>query len=135
MTTIYNDTVIDKNTDLKYNLENTGGYMRINSIQPTNLCYNKLQNTQKTQRQFAKLNQNEPPETSSPTFKGSGNGFLIGLGTGLIGGLAAFGTLAITGGLALPALIGGYAVVATGFGGGILGDKIEDKLCKTEDKK
>ena len=75
-----------------------------------------------------KSNQPEKPQVEAPAFKGGGTGGLLGLGAGLVTGLIIIGGAAITGGLALPALIGGAGIVASGAGGAYIGDKIEDKI-------
>ncbi len=71
------------------------------------------------------------PETQlpeAPSFQSKGKGAIIGFGGGLAIGLFTFGAAAITGGLAIPTIIGCWGSLATGVGGAVLGNKIEDKI-------
>ena len=91
--------------------------------------------------ELKKINKADKPKTTiepapilAPAFKGRGNGMLIGLGVGLIGGLLLFAGGATIGAVTLPTILGGAGVVGSGAAGAYLGDKIEDKI-SGEDKK
>ena len=76
-------------------------------------------------------NTNIPTEQTqpiTPSFKGNGDGALAGLGGGLIAGLLIFAGGAITGGVAVPAIVGSLGVLGLGAGGAYAGDKIEDAI-------
>ena len=100
--------------------------MRVLNIQPTiqSKNVNKI-NLAKSQPQSPK-----PDSTGVNILFRGGNykGALLGLGGGLITGLLVVGGAAIAGALALPAIIGGAAVVSAGLGGAALGNKIEEKI-------
>lgn len=100
--------------------------MRICAIQ------NQIQPKAVTKK-VAKRNEIMPKpqeQTVAPTFGGNGSGVVWGLGTGLIAGLCATTAVALSGGLALPLVVGEACVVASGLGGAYAGDKIEDKINK-----
>ncbi|MBE7703096.1 MAG: hypothetical protein E7Z89_03485 [Cyanobacteria bacterium SIG28] len=102
--------------------------MRVSAIQKSMVRQNSVQK-QATKPRCLKQEPEQIPEqaTANPAFKGS-NGALLGLGGGLITGLATVGGAAIAGVLVLPAAIGGLAIVATGAAGAAAGNKIEDKI-------
>ena len=93
--------------------------MKILSIQPiqSSKKYSQPLKSNRTLR-------NEPEIEKPISFKAKGDGFLIGLGTGTAITLLTTGIVAITGGLAIPAIV----VAAGGIAGGIAGDKIEEKI-------
>ncbi len=95
--------------------------MRISAIQ------NQIQAKTMT-RKVLRKNETEPQtQLAAPAFKG-GDGALVGLGGGLITGLLIFAGGAITGGLALPAILGCAGVLGCGAAGAAAGNKIEDKI-------
>ena len=77
-----------------------------------------------------KMNQPEKPQPVAPAFKG-GDGALVGLGLGLSAALVA---TFLTGGAALPALIGELGVVASGAAGAYVGDKVGDAISGKKDE-
>ena len=94
--------------------------MRINSIQTTQNRKLYKQQTFNTKR-LTKASNNIQ-------FRGNGKGVVIGLGSGVITSLVSIGGAAITGMLAMPAIVGSALVLASGVVGAILGNKVEDKL-------
>ena len=102
--------------------------MRVSAIQRPMVRQNLVQK-QATKTMSLRQNPEQIPEQTiaKPAFKGS-NGAIWGLGGGLVTGLIIFCGATIAGTLALPATIGGLAVMATGAGGAYLGDKIEEKI-------
>ena len=78
----------------------------------------------------ARMEQPEKPQPVAPAFKG-GDGALVGLGLGLSVALVA---TFLTGGAALPALIGEIGVVASGLGGAYVGDKVGDAISGKKDE-
>ena len=102
--------------------------MKISAIQNQVITQPKPIAKQVIKQKFNNPNPNEQTQQVTPSFKGNGNGMLAGLGGGLIAGLIVIGGSAITGGLALPALIGGAGVVGSGVVGAVIGDKIEDAI-------
>ena len=98
--------------------------MQVSKIQSTVLrqqCQPKLNRTTNL------LNKPEQEPVAAPAFKGAKGG-LWGLGGGLVTGLIVVCGGLITGGLAIPALLGGAAVLGSGAAGAALGNKVENKL-------
>ena len=67
-----------------------------------------------------------------PSFKGMSGG-LLGLGGGMTLVLLGIGASIVTGGAALPALLGGAAVLGGGAAGAKIGSDIEDKITSKKD--
>ena len=92
-----------------------------------------IQNQVNYQRTLPKTNsrrvasENPQQQPTAPSFKG-GNGLLAGVTTGTIAGLLGVCVPMIAGVFALPAVIGGAVIAASGIGGAIAGSEIEDKI-------
>ena len=68
------------------------------------------------------------------SFKGGGNGALIGLAAGTATTLLTIGIIAITGGLALPGIVATAVITGGAAAGAVAGDKIEDKIGNSKNK-
>ena len=100
--------------------------MKISKIQPTQINQTYNNSVKKLETPPTR-----PQPTDTMSFKGGGNGALIGLATGTAATVLAIGLVAITGGLALPGVLATGAIVGGAAAGAVAGDKIEDKINET----
>lgn len=101
--------------------------MKVLNIQPTQTkTYNNVLESKHNSRYVS--------QTDVPTFKGSGKGFMIGLGGSLLTGLVTVCGTAIAGALTLPASVAGAVILGLAVAGGFAGDKIEDKIAENDDE-
>ena len=99
--------------------------MRISAIQGHSVIRPKMCSNNVTTRVRVQPETQYPPV---PSFQSKGKGIVIGFGGGMALGLLAFGAAVISGGIAIPAIVGSLGSLATGVGGAVVGSKIEDKI-------